>query len=136
MRKIILAVPKGRILEELIPLLKKVKIEPENDFFQKNSRKLMFKTNIRNLFMIRVRSFDVATFVAFGAAHIGVAGDDVLKEFEYKEIYKVLDLRIGKCRLSVAKKKKILIKVLKIIDILRLQQNINRRLLIFLLRKV
>ena len=85
MRKIILAVPKGRILEELIPLLKKVKIEPENDFFQKNSRKLMFKTNIRNLFMIRVRSFDVATFVAFGAAHIGVAGDDVLKEFEYKE---------------------------------------------------
>ena len=66
----------------------------------------MFKTNIRNLFMISVRSVDVATFVAFGAAHIGVAGDDVLKEFEYKEIYKVLDLRIGKCRLSVAKKKK------------------------------
>ncbi len=106
MRKIILAVPKGRILQELVPLLEKVRIEPENEFFKKDSRKLMFSTNLKNLFIIRVRSFDVATFVAFGAAHLGIAGDDVLKEFDYKEIYKVLDLGIGKCRLSVAKKKK------------------------------
>ena len=65
----------------------------------------MFKTNNKDLSIIRVRSFDVATFVAFGAAQIGIAGDDVLNEFDYNEIYKVLDLRIGKCRLSVANKK-------------------------------
>ena len=104
-KKMILAVPKGRILNELTPLMKSVGIEPEKDFFSKDSRKLMFCTNVRNLNIIRVRSFDVATFVALGAAQIGVAGDDVLNEFNYKEIYKVLDLGIGKCRLSVARKK-------------------------------
>ena len=77
----------------------------EEDFYNKNSRKLSFKTNINNFEVIRVRSFDVATFVAFGAAQIGVAGDDVLTEFEYDEIYSVLDLKIGKCRLSIAKRK-------------------------------
>ena len=46
----------------------------------------------------------MATFVAIGAAQIGIAGDDVLNEFNYDEIYKVLDLEIGKCRLSIAKK--------------------------------
>ena len=104
MKKIILAVPKGRILNELIPLMKKIRIDPEKDFFNENSRKLMFETNYKNLSIIRVRAFDVATFVAFGAAQIGIAGDDVLNEFNYKEIYKVLDLGIGKCRLSVAKR--------------------------------
>ena len=104
MKKIILAVPKGRILNELIPLMKKINILPESDFFEKDSRKLMFKTNNQGLFIIRVRSFDVATFVALGAAQIGIAGDDVLNEFSYNEILKVLDLGIGKCRLSVAKK--------------------------------
>ncbi len=100
-----MAVPKGRILEELVPLLIKTEIKPENEFFNKESRKLMFDTNLSNLFIIRVRSFDVATFVALGAAQIGIAGDDVLNEFDYKEIYKVLDLKIGKCRLSIAKTK-------------------------------
>ena len=64
----------------------------------------MFRTNKKNLSIIKVRAFDVATFVALGAAQIGIAGDDVLNEFDYDEIYKVLDLGIGKCRLSVAKK--------------------------------
>ena len=105
MKKIIMAVPKGRILKELNPLLTKIGIVPENEFFSKDSRKLMFETNINFLNIIRVRSFDVATFVAIGAAQIGIAGDDVLNEFNYEEIYKVLDLKIGKCRLSVAKKK-------------------------------
>ena len=104
MRNIILAIPKGRILNELIPLLKKVEIEPEQEFFDDKSRKLMFRTNKKNLSIIKVRAFDVATFVALGAAQIGIAGDDVLNEFDYDEIYKVLDLGIGKCRLSVAKK--------------------------------
>ena len=52
--------------------------------------------------MIRVRSFDVASFVAFGAAQIGVAGNDVLMEFDYSEIYAPLDLDIGHCRMAVA----------------------------------
>ncbi len=105
MKKIIIAVPKGRILDELIPILEKVNINPEKSFFDNGSRKLLFSTKQKNINIIRVRAFDVATFVAFGAAQVGVAGDDVLKEFNYKEINKVLDLRIGKCRLSVAKKK-------------------------------
>ena len=105
MKKIILAVPKGRILRDLIPFFEKMNLKLEEDFYNKNSRKLSFKTNINNFEVIRVRSFDVATFVAFGAAQIGVAGDDVLTEFEYDEIYSVLDLKIGKCRLSIAKRK-------------------------------
>ena len=105
MKKIILAVPKGRISNELIPLLESMNIKIENDFFDPNTRKLYFQTNHNNFEIIRVRSFDVATFVAFGAAQIGVAGNDILKEFQYNEIYSILDLKIGKCRLSVAKKK-------------------------------
>ena len=105
MEKIIMAVPKGRILKELNPLLKDIGIEPEEDFFNKNSRKLMFNTNLSFLDIIRVRSFDVATFVAIGAAQIGIAGDDVLNEFNYEEIYNILDLKIGKCRLSIARTK-------------------------------
>ena len=105
MKKIIMAVPKGRILDELNPILKRIGILPERDFYSHDSRKLMFETNLKFLNIIRVRSFDVATFVALGAAQIGIAGDDVLNEFNYEEIYKVLDLKIGKCRLSIAKKK-------------------------------
>ena len=100
-----MAVPKGRILDELNPILKRIGILPERDFYSHDSRKLMFETNLTFLNIIRVRSFDVATFVAIGAAQIGIAGDDVLNEFNYEEIYKVLDLKIGKCRLSIAKKK-------------------------------
>ncbi len=52
--------------------------------------------------VVRVRPFDVATFVAFGAAQIGICGADVLMEFDYPEVYAPLDLGIGKCRVSVA----------------------------------
>jgi len=100
--KFILAVPKGRILKELKPLMKKAGIEPDADFFDEDSRALQFKTNQPNLDIIRVRSFDVATFVAYGAAHIGIAGSDVLEEFNYSELYSPIDLNIGHCRLSVA----------------------------------
>ena len=98
-----MALPKGRILKELVPLLEKANITPEKEFFNPNSRKLLFTTNQKKLSIIKVRSFDVATFVAFGAAQIGVAGDDVINEFNYEEIYNLYDLKIGKCRLSVAK---------------------------------
>ena len=103
MNKIIMALPKGRIFKELVPLLENAKITPEEEFFNPNSRKLLFTTNENKLLIIKVRSFDVATFVAFGAAQIGVAGDDVINEFNYEEIYNFYELKIGKCRLSVAK---------------------------------
>lgn len=97
-----IAVPKGRILEELQPLLVKVGIKPEAAFFDEDSRQLKFECDNRQITLIRVRSFDVPTFVAFGGAHLGIAGSDVLMEFNYKDIYQPLDLKIGKCRLSVA----------------------------------
>lgn len=100
--KLILAVPKGRILEELLPVLRRAGIIPEPAFFEDDSRQLRFSTNMPDLDMIRVRSFDVATFVAFGAAALGVVGKDVLMECDHDEIYAPLDLKLGKCRLSVA----------------------------------
>ena len=103
--KVILALPKGRILGEVMPLIYKAGIEPEAAFNDDNVRQLRFATNISYLDIIRVRSFDVATFVAFGAAHMGVVGNDVLLEFDYPEIYAPLDLKIGHCRISVAEPK-------------------------------
>lgn len=100
--KLIFAVPKGRILEELEPILKKCGIEAEPDFFDESSRKLRFTTNHENLDIIRVRAFDVATFVAYGGAQMGVVGSDALEEFNYDDLYAPIDLGIGKCRLSVA----------------------------------
>ena len=100
--KLILALPSGRILTEVMPLLRRAGIAPEPEFDDPNTRKLQFATGDPNLDIIRGRSFDVATCVAFGAAHLGVAGSDVLMEFDYDEIYAPLDLRVGKCRISVA----------------------------------
>jgi ATP phosphoribosyltransferase len=99
---LVLALPKGRILDEVRPLLHHVGIEPEPDFDNPKSRALRFATNLPHVQIIRVRSFDVATFVAFGAAHLGVCGSDVLMEFDYPELYTPLDLGIGKCRIAVA----------------------------------
>lgn len=99
---LVLALPKGRILKELGPLLKRTGIVPAADFHAESSRRLRFETNDPNLDVVRVRSFDVATFVAFGAAQIGICGADVLMEFDYPEIYAPLDLGIGRCRVSVA----------------------------------
>ena len=99
---LILALPKGRILKDCLPLLETANIIPEPAFFDKDSRLLRFKTNDSGLDIIRVRSFDVATFVAFGTASLGVCGSDVLMEFDYSDIYAPLDLNIGRCRLSIA----------------------------------
>ena len=99
---LVMALPKGRILTEVMPLVRKAGIEPEAAFDDPASRALQFETNIPNLRIIRVRSFDVATFIANGAAHLGVAGNDVLMEFDYAELYAPVDLKIGRCRLSVA----------------------------------
>ena len=99
---LLLALPKGRIARELAPLLARAGIEPEAAFADDNARQLRFSTSEPGLGLIRVRSFDVATFVAFGAAQLGVVGNDVLMEFDYREIYAPLDLGIGLCRLVVA----------------------------------
>ena len=99
---LILALPKGRILDECGPLLARAGIAPAPDYADENSRRLRFPTNGAGLDVVRVRPFDVATFVAFGAAHVGICGADVLMEFDYPEIYAPLDLGIGHCRVSVA----------------------------------
>jgi ATP phosphoribosyltransferase len=99
---VILALPKGRILKECGPLLARAGVVPHPDYANEDSRALRFPTDDPMLDVVRVRSFDVATFVAFGAAQIGICGADVLMEFDYPEIYAPLDLGIGKCRVSVA----------------------------------
>ena len=101
-RPLTFAIPKGRILDEALPLLARAGIEPEAEFHDKKSRALRFATNRPDVSIIRVRAFDVATFVAHGAAQIGIVGSDVLEEFDYSEIYAPVDLDMGHCRLSVA----------------------------------
>ena len=103
--KLVLALPKGRILDECGPLLAGAGIIPEDDLHNESSRKLRFITNHAEMDVVRVRSFDVATFVAFGGAQLGICGSDVLMEFDYPEIYAPLDLKIGACRISVAEPK-------------------------------
>jgi ATP phosphoribosyltransferase len=100
--KLILALPKGRILAECGPLLARAGIIPAADYSDESSRRLRFETNDPSLDVVRVRSFDVATFVAFGAAQIGICGADDLMEFDYPEVYAPVDLRVGRCRLAVA----------------------------------
>jgi ATP phosphoribosyltransferase len=99
---LILALPNGRILSEVMPLLQRIGITPEPAFEDPGSRQLRFATGEPGLDLIRVRSFDVATFVAFGSAHFGVAGNDVLMEFDYSDIYAPLDLEVGHCHIAVA----------------------------------
>jgi ATP phosphoribosyltransferase len=99
---IVMALPKGRILGECVPLFTAMGIALPPDLIDESGRRLRFPTSHPGLDIVRVRSFDVATFVAFGAADIGICGGDVLMEFDYAEIYAPLDLGIGRCRVSVA----------------------------------
>ena len=99
---VILAVPKGRLLDEALPLIVRAGIEPEAAFADESSRALRFETNRPDISLIRVRAFDVATFVAHGAAQLGIVGSDVIDEFAYSELYAPVDLDIGHCRISVA----------------------------------
>jgi len=99
---LIIAIPKGRILTEALPLLARVGIEPTADFHDDASRSLRFATNHDHISIVRVRAFDVATFVAHGAAQVGIVGSDVVEEFDYSQLYAPVDLDIGHCRLSIA----------------------------------
>lgn len=77
-------------------------IVPEAEFHDKKSRALAFGCEQSDTRIIRVRAFDVATFVAHGAAQMGIVGSDVVEEFAYSDLYAPVDLDIGHCRLSVA----------------------------------
>ena len=107
-KKIIIALPRGRILEECKKILSKTSFAPDPLLYDKHTRKLTFSSKDKNIDYIKVRAFDVCTFVAFGAAQIGIAGDDVIQEYNYSEVYAPLDLNIGHCRLSVAAPSKLI----------------------------
>lgn len=96
------AVPKGRILDEALPVMARAGVVPEAAFHDKNNRALSFACQNADMRIIRVRAFDVATFVAHGAAQAGIVGSDVIDEFAYADLYAPVDLGIGHCRLSVA----------------------------------
>lgn len=96
------AVPKGRILDEALPVMARAGVVPESAFHDKGNRTLAFASEDGAMRIIRVRAFDVATFVAHGAAQAGIVGSDVIEEFDYSELYAPVDLDIGHCRLSVA----------------------------------
>lgn len=96
------AIPKGRILEEALPVMARAGVVPEAAFHDKKNRALSFATTRADMRLIRVRAFDVATFVAHGAAQAGIVGSDVVEEFAYPDLYAPVDLDIGHCRLSVA----------------------------------
>lgn len=100
--KLIFALPRGRILDEVLPVVERAGLTPEPAFFDNSARQLRFATERENVDIIRVRSFDMATIIAYGAAHFGIAGSDVLMEFDSREIYAPLDLGVGKCRIVVA----------------------------------
>ena len=108
MSKIIIALPRGRIINEIKKILAKTSFAPEKKMFDDKSRKLTFSSKRKDVDFINVRAFDACTFVAFGAAQIGIAGEDVIKEFDYSEVYAPLELNIGHCRLSVAALKTLL----------------------------
>ena len=99
---LIFAVPKGRILDEALPLMARAGVVPDAGFHDKANRALSFACEDTGLRLIRVRAFDVATFVAHGAAQVGIVGSDVVEEFAFSDLYAPVDLDIGHCRLSVA----------------------------------
>jgi len=107
-KKIIIAVPRGRIIEECKKIFEKTNFSPDPLLFDDSCRKLTFSSSDPDILFIKVRAFDVCTFVAFGASQIGIAGDDVVQEFDYSEVYAPLNLNIGHCRLSVAAPKRLL----------------------------
>lgn len=98
--QLILALSKGRILDETLPLLADAGIVPAEDL--RKSRKLLFDTNLDEVKLVVIRATDVPTYVQLGAADLGVAGKDVLLEHGADGLYEPLDLEIAKCRLMTA----------------------------------
>lgn len=100
MSMLTIALTKGRILKETLPLLASVGIEPKEDI--STSRKLLFETNSPDVRLVILRGNDVPTYVEFGSADLGIAGKDTLMEHGGKGFYEPLDLHIAKCKLMTA----------------------------------
>ena len=98
--KITIAVSKGRIYDEAMPLLAQLDIIPKDD--PSSSRKLVLETNQPNIQILIIRATDVPTYVERGAAELGIAGKDVLLEYDGDGLYEPLDLGIAKCRMMLA----------------------------------
>jgi len=97
---LVIALSKGRILTETLPLLAAAGIQPTEDM--NKSRKLIFDTNLENVKLLLVRATDAPTYVEYGVADMGVSGKDVLMEHGSRDMFEVLDLNISKCRLMTA----------------------------------
>lgn len=95
-----LALSKGRILEESLPLLQRAGIVPEEDLAK--TRRLIVGTNVPEVQLVVIRAADVPTYVRHGAADLGIAGKDVLLEDGSEGLYELADLRLARCRLMVA----------------------------------
>jgi ATP phosphoribosyltransferase len=95
-----IALAKGRILDETLPLLARAGIEPVDDLF--SSRKLVFATNEAGIELVLIRSADVPTYVQYGAADLGIAGKDVLAEHGGEGLYERVDLKIAPCKMMTA----------------------------------
>ncbi len=98
--EVMLAVSKGRIFEQALPLLARIGIAPTDD--PDKSRKLVLDTTQAGVRLLIIRATDVPTYVEYGAADLGIAGKDVLMEYEGSDYYEPLDLKIACCRLAVA----------------------------------
>ena len=98
--KLIIALTKGRILEETLPLFERAGIVPKENL--KKSRKLIFETNMDNVQLMLLRGSDVPTYVEFGSADMGVVGKDLILEHGSEGFYEPLDLGIARCRLMTA----------------------------------
>ena len=99
-QNLIIALTKGRILEETLPLFRQADIVPKEDI--SSSRKLIFETNHENVKLMVIRGSDVPTYVEFGSADMGVTGKDLILEYGSEEFYEPLDLKIATCRLMTA----------------------------------
>ncbi|MEL0082897.1 MAG: ATP phosphoribosyltransferase [Gammaproteobacteria bacterium] len=100
MKPLRVALSKGRILDETLPLFAQIGIEPTAE--EQRSRKLILSTNREDLQFIIIRATDVPTYVEYGAADMGVVGKDVLVEYGGGSFYEPLDLQIAQCRMMVA----------------------------------
>ncbi len=97
---LVIALTKGRILEEVLPLFRQAGIIPAEDVF--SSRKLIFDTSLDNVSLMIIRGSDVPTYVEFGAADMGVVGKDLILEYGSEGFYEPLDLKLATCRLMTA----------------------------------
>ncbi len=104
--KLILALPKGRVFEECLPLIQDSKFQLLDD--PSATRKILLDTATPEVKVLLIRGWDVPTYVTYGAAHVGIVGKDILLEKSSEEFIELEDLNIGKCRISLAGKKEII----------------------------